>query len=51
MTLGVSATPSAGYTFSGWTGDCAGTNPSLWVALDGARTCGATFTPSGGSWN
>jgi uncharacterized repeat protein (TIGR02543 family) len=51
MTLGISATPSAGYTFSGWTGDCAGTNPSLWVALDGARTCGATFTPSGGSWN
>jgi uncharacterized repeat protein (TIGR02543 family) len=51
MTLGVSATPSAGYTFSGWTGDCAGTNPSLWVALGGARTCGATFTPSGGAGN
>ncbi|HSP90686.1 MAG TPA: hypothetical protein VLN08_07265, partial [Vicinamibacterales bacterium] len=49
MTLGIGATPSAGYTFSGWTGDCAGVNPSLWVALDGPRTCGAIFTPTGGS--
>ena len=49
MTLGIGATAGAGYTFSGWTGDCAGVNPSLWVALDGPRTCGALFTPAGGS--
>ena len=48
MTLGIGATPSAGYVFGGWTGDCSGTNPNLWVALNGPRTCGATFTPSGG---
>ena len=48
MTLGIQATASAGYTFAGWTGDCSGTNPSLWVALNGPRTCGATFTPPGG---
>ncbi|MFO7695517.1 MAG: hypothetical protein R6V57_20715 [Vicinamibacterales bacterium] len=49
MTLGIGATPSAGYTFSGWTGDCAGVTPNLWVALEGPRTCGAIFTPAGGS--
>ena len=49
MTLGIGATPSAGYTFSGWTGDCSGANPSIWVALNGPRTCGAIFTPAGGT--
>jgi len=49
MTLGIGATASTGYTFAGWTGDCAGVNPNLWVALDGPRTCGASFTPAGGS--
>ena len=49
MTLGVSAAPSAGYTFGGWTGDCSGTSPSIWVDLKGARTCAATFTPVGGT--
>ena len=44
MTLGLSATPSAGYTFGGWTGHCAGSSPSLWLDLKGARTCSATFT-------
>ena len=48
MTLGMSATASSGYVFGGWTGDCAGTNPNLWVTLNGPRTCGATFTPTGG---
>ena len=48
MTLGMSAVASAGYVFGGWTGDCSGTSPSLWVALNGPRTCGATFTPAGG---
>ena len=44
MTLGLAATASAGYTFGGWTGDCAGASPSLWLDLKGARTCSATFT-------
>jgi uncharacterized repeat protein (TIGR02543 family) len=41
------ATPDSGYTFSGWTGDCTGTNPSLTIQLAGPRTCGAVFTPVG----
>ena len=49
MTLGIQATPSAGYTFGGWTGDCTGTNAGIYVWLGGARTCGATFTPVGGT--
>ena len=44
MTLGLAATPSAGYTFGGWTGHCTGASPSLWLDLKGTRTCGATFT-------
>jgi len=46
MTLGITATASTGYTFAGWTGDCTGTTSDLWVALNGPRTCGATFTSS-----
>ena len=45
MTLGLNAVASPGYTFTGWTGHCSGTNPSLYVSLGGPRTCGATFTP------
>jgi hypothetical protein len=45
MTLGLAATPSAGYTFGAWTGNCSGASPSLWLDLKGARTCRATFTP------
>ena len=45
MTLGIQATASAGYVFSGWTGDCSGTNPSYWLALNGVRSCGAVFSP------
>ena len=48
MTLGIYVTASAGYTFTEWTGDCTGTATSLWLALGGPRTCGATFTPVGG---
>ena len=44
MTLGLAATPSAGYTFGGWTGNCSGASASLWLDLKGARTCSATFT-------
>ena len=45
MTLGLSATASAGYTFTNWTGDCTGTTPSQWVSLAGPRACSAVFTP------
>ena len=48
MPMGLQATPAAGYAFAGWTGDCTGTNPSLYVNLAGPRTCGATFVPTGG---
>ena len=49
MSLGLEATPSAGYTFTGWTGDCSGATPAYRLALNGARTCGALFTPAGGT--
>jgi hypothetical protein len=51
MTLGLQATPDAGYVFSGWTGDCSGTSPSYWLRLDGSKSCGARFTavPATGS--
>jgi uncharacterized repeat protein (TIGR02543 family) len=48
VTIGIAATPSAGYTFSGWAGDCVGTSPGVWVALNGPRTCSAVFTSAGG---
>ena len=48
MNLGIVATPSAGYAFGGWTGDCTGTTSGIYVDLAGPRTCGAIFTPTGG---
>ena len=48
MTIGLSTTASAGYTFTAWTGDCTGTAASQWLLLKGPRTCGATFTATGG---
>jgi uncharacterized repeat protein (TIGR02543 family) len=44
--LGLLATPDRGYTFTGWTGDCSGTQPIRTVTLAGPRTCGATFAAS-----
>jgi hypothetical protein len=49
MTLGLEAVPDAGYAFAGWTGACAGTSPSVLLALDGVKTCGAAFTPARGT--
>jgi uncharacterized repeat protein (TIGR02543 family) len=53
MPLGLQAEPGAGYTFSGWTGDCTGTSRSYTLQLNGSKTCGATFTavPSAPSTN
>jgi uncharacterized repeat protein (TIGR02543 family) len=47
MPYGMQATPDAGFTFTGWTGNCSGTNASLYILLSGARTCSATFTRAG----
>jgi hypothetical protein len=44
MTVGLQATPDPGYVFLAWTGNCSGSSPSLWLALEGPRTCSATFT-------
>ena len=43
MTIGIEATASTGYTFTGWSGDCSGTSAGLSVNLQGARTCTANF--------
>jgi uncharacterized repeat protein (TIGR02543 family) len=47
MTVGVQATADPGYVFAGWTGHCSGTTASQAMALEGPRTCGATFAPAG----
>lgn len=47
MTLGVQATPDPGYRFVEWTGHCSGSNASYAIALEGARTCAASFVPAG----
>ncbi|MDP3849296.1 MAG: putative Ig domain-containing protein [Luteolibacter sp.] len=40
----ISATPDAGYMFSGWTGDASGTTNPLTFVMNGNKTIGATFT-------
>lgn len=40
----VTAVPSAGYVFTGWTGAASGTANPLTVTMDGNKTIGATFT-------
>ncbi|MFO7695075.1 MAG: hypothetical protein R6V57_18480 [Vicinamibacterales bacterium] len=47
MTVGLQAVADAGYVFAGWTGHCSGTAPSQAMALEGPRSCGATFAPAG----
>jgi uncharacterized repeat protein (TIGR02543 family) len=44
--LGLQATADRGYTFTGWMGDCSGTQPTFTIALAGPRTCSATFVAS-----
>ncbi len=39
----LTATPDPGSVFSGWSGDCAGTDPDVTVTMDGAKSCTAAF--------
>jgi uncharacterized repeat protein (TIGR02543 family) len=47
MSLGLDAAADPGYVFAGWTGHCSGTGASYQLALNGPRTCSATFNPTG----
>ena len=43
VTVQLTATPSAGYVFTGWSGDCSGTANPLSVPMDAAKSCTASF--------
>ena len=43
-TVGLFAIAYSGYIFSGWSGDCAGSNPSSSVSMSADRSCTAGFT-------
>ena len=47
-TATLTATPASGYTFTSWGGACSGTSATTSVLVDGAKSCSATFTASGG---
>ena len=47
MAIGIQATADPGYTFLAWTGHCSGNGPNLSLALEGPRSCGASFIPAG----
>lgn len=42
-TVTLSATPASGYTFTGWSGACAGTSQNCSVSMTAARSVTATF--------
>ncbi len=42
----VTATPAAGYTFVNWTGDASGTNTTITVTMNSAKSITANFTPT-----
>jgi uncharacterized repeat protein (TIGR02543 family) len=44
-TVTVTATPDAGYIFSGWTGDATGTTNPLSLTMDADKVVGANFEP------
>ena len=43
--VAVTATPNAGYVFTGWSGNASGTNPTITLMMDGDKTVTAQFTP------
>jgi hypothetical protein len=43
LRLGLEVAPDPGYSFTGWTGHCGGPQPIYLLALEGPRTCSATF--------
>lgn len=43
----LTATPASGYTFTGWSGACAGAASICTVSMTAARSVNATFTASG----
>ena len=43
-TVTLTASPSTGYTFSGWSGACSGAGTCA-LTMNGAKSVGATFTP------
>jgi uncharacterized repeat protein (TIGR02543 family) len=47
MSSGLQATPGSGYVFQGWTGHCSGNSATFVLALEGPRTCAASFIPAG----
>ena len=42
--VNLTATPAAGYSFSAWTGDCAGQGNPCILTMDAAKSVSATFT-------
>lgn len=42
-TVTLHAAPAAGFSFTGWTGDCTGADPTCTLATDVARSATATF--------
>lgn len=47
-TVVLTATPSSGYTFSGWSGACSGTSLTCTLSMNQAQSLGATFVPASG---
>jgi hypothetical protein len=45
MTMTLQARADRGYVFLGWTEHCSGSSSTYALALEGPRTCGATFAP------
>ncbi len=43
-TVTLTATPNAGYSFAGWSGDASGASPSTTVVMDGDKSVTASFS-------
>ncbi len=47
-TVALNATPAAGFTFNGWSGDAGGTDNPLTITMDNNKTVVANFASAGG---